>query len=832
MAYGLIYTHTFHQLKGYTTDGEYLIKISKEGYVGSDSEITCTRGSINMNRGGDLLENVQATTLSIGIENTTEGEFKEFREAGWGDYKVVLIADPNGTPVTKFIGYNQSEIYTESYDQPPYTTRVEFTCGLSHLKHVRWQDEDGKISETGKDANSTATVSASLKLDGATNGVKVRVDAATGTHSTHRIRLQRSVDDIVWTDSDRTSTGAGWTIFSDDFGTDYVRLKIETAEGAASTVDWSLTPIYVGQKTIIEVLRLALNKLPSPIKIREFVNIYEDSINSTTTDSMLSQIYVASEVYKEIKEESGLTTEITSFFCHEVIEEILKPFNAHIYQWNGIWYIVRPQEYLDSTMYYREFNANVGTESTVTVDATGNFASNTRTVTGANGASNELVLQASSSEMSIEPPLNRVQVTYNQKNLDVFENDLIRNGCMLNWEIPLAAFPEQTYPSQWDLDGVDYTAFDTKIGILNGGAWFTFEPTAQSTLGAFDNTQHISQQNYGVVTSTADSMQLSFDFNFKWTCQKKSAGTLNSNIPTFFNNDLYLKYEMVIRLGTYYLKGDPTLGYSWTTAVTRATFEQVGMPGTYGTFTANGDVFETITTTLPTLPQTAQINFEIIIYRAYSNFDAFKQTISSDYDMTFTSLGQRCFSLIYLPDGESPVEELVLTHEIDEDENIEEVDVIHGDGTNSISVNSFRISSGLITDSWSRRGAGETEEILPLLLLQLRDLRGEFKRNLSANLIGEFEVFNTIEDTTDVTTEYYINDYDWNVESNEWSVNLAELITSVVAPTNETFVGTKGLPPTTNNINQTPPSEQPPQSKVIQESTTISSEQTNINGYT
>ena len=827
MAYGLIYTHPFKQLTASSPTDEYLIKIYKEGYVGSDSEITCTRGSITMSRDGGLLENVQGTTLSIGIENQTEGQFKEFREAGWGDYKVELIADPNGAPVTKFVGYNQSEIYTEPYDQPPYTSSIEFTDGLSHLKHVRWQDDSGEVSETGVDANDTATVSASLKLDGASNGVRVKIDANTGDQTNHIVTLQRSVDDIVWTNTDRTIQGSGFELATADYGTDYVRLKVTTAEAAASTIDWSLTPIYVGQKTIIEVLRLALNKLPSPLKIREFVNIYEDSINSTTTDSMLNQIYVSADVYKEVKEDDGSSTEITAFFCNQVIEEILKPFNAHIYQWDGIWYIIRPQEYLDSTMYYREFNANVGTESTVTVDATGNWTTNTRTVTGKNGLSTELILVAPSSEMSIEVPLNRVQVTYNQKNLDVFNNDLITNGCFEEWVVPIATLPNQTYPAYWDLFGVDYISYDTKIG----DDWFTFEPTAQATAGTFNALQLISQRNFGVVTATTDSLQFSLDFKFVWSCQKKAAGTANGNLPTFLYNDLYVRYEVKIIFGTYYLSGDPDNGYSWVTADSRATFEQVGMEGTFGTYVANGDVETTITTTLPTLPQTAQVDFQIIIYRPYSNFDAYKQTISSDYNVSFISLGTKCISLVYLPDEENPVEELILHSEIEEDENVEELEVIHGDGTNTISVNSFRISSGLITDSWSRRGAAETEEILPLLLLQLRDLRGEFKKNLSASLIGEFEAFNTIEDTTDVTTEYYINDYTWAVETNEWDCNLMELITSAATITTNTTVGTNDVKQETNNVGGSEPSEPPLESKVVQSSTTLQPEQLSLNGY-
>lgn len=832
MAFGLKYTHNFCQVKGYSTSGEYKIEIYLEGYGGASSELTCSRGSIRMNRGGELLENVQATTLSIGIENRTEGQYKEFREASWGVYKVVLIADPNGTPQTKFVGYNQSEIYTESYDQPPYTTTIEFTDGLSHLKHLRWQDDSAAIEETGKDANSTGTVSASIKLDGAANGARAEVTAVSGAHTNHIIVIQESVDDIVWTDTAPNIQGAGKSIVSGDLGSNYIRLWVGTAEGAASVVDWTLTPVYVGQKTIIEVLRLALNKLPSPIKIREIVNVYEDSINNATTDSMMNQIYVASEVYKETEEKDDIATTVTSFFCNEVIEQILKPFNAHIYQWDGIWYIIRPQEYLDSTMYYREFNANVGTESTVTVDATGNFTTNTRAVTKPTGNANELILVAPSTEMSIEPPLNRVTVTYNQDNLEIFNSNIVRNGCFRLWTTPIPTLPQQTYPTYWNLFGVDYTAFNPKVRVQSIGAdFFRFEPVDQATAGTFDSTKRINQITYNVLTATTDSIQFSFDFQFQWHCQKKSTGTPNPAVPTFLYNELYVKYEVELRLGTYYLSGNPTDGYQWTLLTSRATFEQVGMDGNFGTWVANGGFIQSISTTLPSLPQTASVDVELTIYRPYSNFEAWKQTITTDYDVSFTSLTQKCFSLAYLPSGEAPIEELILHSKIDEDENVEEIETIHGDGTNTISVNSYRLASGVITDSWFRRGVVEAKEILPLLLLQMRDLRGEFKKNLSGLLIGEFEAFNTIEHTTDVVTEYYINDYDWAIETNEWNVNLMELITSTVPIENNTELTIKSLVLDTDNVGGGEPSEPPLESRIISPSNTISPEQLSLNGY-
>ena len=42
----------------------------------------------------------------------------------------------------------------------------------------------------------------------------------------------------------------------------------------------------------------------------------------------------------------------------------------HIFLWDNKWHVIRIQEYTDTTMNWRDFNANVGTESTVTVDGT------------------------------------------------------------------------------------------------------------------------------------------------------------------------------------------------------------------------------------------------------------------------------------------------------------------------------------------------------------------------------------------------------------------------------------------------------------------------------
>jgi len=667
MAYALKYYHNFHQLKSYAGGAtEYRLEIYLEGHAAPPSEIDkIAAGSIELSRSGEMLDNVLGTQLSFRIENKTEGQYKEFRTASWGDYMVKLIFDPNGTPEEKFIGYNQSEIYSEPYDQPPYYSKLEFTCGLSHLKNVRF----------------------------------------------------------------------------DDSGT-----------------------LYTGQKTIIEVLRLALNKLPNPVKIREFVNIYEDSINATTTDSMLNQIYVNADVYRTVEDKDDENTTV-GFFCYDVIEQILKPFNAHIFTGDGFWYIIRTQEYTDSTMYWRQFNPNVGTEGSVGINLTGNFTTNKRTVTGANGLANELVLQAQATEMSIDPPLNRVKITYNQDNLELSQFNLIRNSDFrlrtMNSNILSADY--------WTLTGESWVQSLTLV-LWKSKYWFSFERVAQRIASGFNSNIYLSQSKTGIPTATTDSLQLTFDFWFIANVAMNAGGNSANHPRTWLTTNMYFRFPMEIKIGSYYLEGDANTAYAWTLTPSVATMERKGLDY----FKSNvADVYDFILV-LPTLPENGVRDFDIKIYRPYTNWYSYSTT-NTDYTMTFGYLRHKNVILTYLPDEQAPVEELILYGTIDEDENLEELEVVHGDGTNSVSMNSFRLSNGVITDAWNRRGIADNDEILSILLKQFRDLRSTFLKILSGNLLADLDVYNTIEDTTDVTTQYWMRDYDWSVETNEWNVGLMEL---------------------------------------------------------
>jgi hypothetical protein len=747
MAYALKYTSTFFQVKSYSTSGEWIIKIYEEGYGGGVTTFDPVKDSIQLSRGGDWDTAIRTTTLDFAIYNATESQYIEFADANWGDYKVELIFDPNGTPITKFVGYNQTEIYTEPFDLEGIAS-LTFTDGLSHLEYVRW----------------------------------------------------------------------------DDSGT-----------------------LYTGQKTIIEVLRLALNKLPSPIAIREMVNVYEDSILSTTTDSMLNQIYVDSTLYKEQEKEGGQNNEV-AFMANQVIDEILKPLYCQIYQWNGIWYIWRKQEYKDTTIYYRDFNANVGTESTVTVDGTGNFTANKRSITNKDTVATDIWLPSSPTEKEVTPPLNRVKVTYNQQNLEFANNDIIKDGCFEDITLVSGATTNNGSPTWWTessgLDTTTYFAFNSPSWAFPDHDSFQFDPSSYKTATSLNVLEYIQQTKTDVPTAVTDKIQLSFKAGLVLDIDEV---VLNSGSPTgiinnYINSSMTVTWEILFKIDTYYLSGDNVNGYSWTTTVSNAKFISTGSNIWQVTVISGyANQFKRIpiefNETLPLLPQTGLKDVTFRVYQPYTDIPSYS-TNDPDWTVVIDSLYQGCFSAIYLPDEVDPEQEQILYADIREDEEYLEIDVMHGDGSNTISQGSFRLSTGVITDLWNRRGVVENIPILTILINSLRDDRSDFIDTINGQLIGEFEAYNSFSITINAITKHYALDtFTYNLETNEWDVSLIELETFAHTITLTDSPITTGTEQTTNPVGngQAPdPSNQKTGgggNLVISTSTSTSTNQTNLTNF-
>jgi len=89
-------------------------------------------------------------------------------------------------------------------------------------------------------------------------------------------------------------------------------------------------------------------------EFKEYVNIYEDDMLATASDSPFDQIKIDRDVFKD-------------YYCYEVLSEILRKYNAIIRQKDGVFCIVRPAELIDATVYGRWFTGDT-TKTAITLN--------------------------------------------------------------------------------------------------------------------------------------------------------------------------------------------------------------------------------------------------------------------------------------------------------------------------------------------------------------------------------------------------------------------------------------------------------------------------------
>ena len=750
MAYGQIYRSTFQQIKAHSTT-EWEIKIYKEGYGGAITSFKTSKDSIVIRRDGDLRSHILPTTFEFSVENESEGQFSDFATASWGDYQVLLVKDPNGTPENYYRGYNQSEIYTEPFGDTGggvYPSQLKFTCGLSHLKYVRW----------------------------------------------------------------------------DNSGT-----------------------IYTGQKALIEIIRLATNKIPTALSVREFANIYESTQPATTIDSTLEHIFLDSELFKKMTKEEGAANEESAYMAYDVINEICKSFRCHFFYAGDKWFMIRKQEYKDSTMYYREFLPRVGSESTITVDSVGNWTTNKKSVTNLNNSIADIQFPAADAEKETVQPLNRAKVTFTQQSLDFQNNNLLKNGDFAMIEDPDTTSPitYSGFPKYWtEGSGVDYTTYfacgNGTYGFIDPDtnkyySVYQFNPTSYKSAVIYDATKYIQYEKLGIQVGTADTIQLDFNFFMHVEGDELVSGGFQWLID-YLNEAAKVTFEVQIKIGTYYLTGDATNGYTWGTVAGNTKLEINGF-GSW-TDTSGGwfvDLFN-LNLITPNLPESGLRDVQFRIYQPYTDIPSWS-TATSQASAEILSLSIYDVALNYLPSGLEPVNEQTLYADVFEDENYEEISVIIGDSSNSVSQGALKISTGANTIQWNRRGITENIPILEILLKSLRDDLGGFGEMVNGKLMGEFYGYNTISMTVGaVTTHYLIQSYTQYLERNEWDVSLFKLQTFVssLTVTDSTVINP---PPTPTTLN--PPAGGDPAARTTTTPTvnvgttapiTVGS-QTNLNNY-
>lgn len=689
MAFALKYYHDFKTaIKD--VDITYRIEIFEEGYVGSSSEFEAGSTPIVIERiNADMYEPIRKSTATVNFWNTTNNQFSEFLTASYGTYQIKLVQDPTGTADVKWIGFNQSEIVTEPYLQAPYNTAVKFTCGLSHLAYIPF----------------------------------------------------------------------------DNSGT-----------------------LYEGYKSLIEVLRLCTNKLPTALPYYEAVNIYEDDMNKLTVDSMLAQCLVNVQLYQEINDKVEPNV-VEAWSCYDVIKAILAPFKAHIYQWDNEWRVVRVQEYNTdiSNLYYRRFNANVGTESTLTVASSGN-ESLTYAITDVDkGNTDELVFLGDSAEQELLAPLNKILLNYVESDEGVTGSilSLIKN--------PFFGVVSYQYLWLWTAVNFDDTAYNS-IYFYDNKRWFTYSDSVLASSYNHDTATYITQTKAGVPFTLGDNLKLTLSVRSYLTVSSYDNtewADVNLNTASYYS---YIPVE--IKLGNYYLVGNHIDGLSASTSTSASWSLTQGYflikVKSYSSYTVgatkNGTNTRYLEAQLPTIPATALGDAVVKVYPPYTNTDVFNATHTTQLAIGDYFISD--FDLIYTAQGETEtIEAITLYTEIDEDVNIYEEDLVHADGQLGLSLNAFRVDTGGVypelTNLWDRRGYTDGLTLMELISRQLVDMRGDFVRAISADLVGKINAYNTITYTIGGTiTWYYMNNFKWDVRGQVWQVELIQLedLTSVTPP--------------------------------------------------
>lgn len=124
-----------------------------------------------------------------------------------------------------------------------------------------------------------------------------------------------------------------------------IKLSANDRLGDLSAYRWGSEIGINSSLQLIDIIHRCLSVLNMSLGYRIVANIWEDS-QDDTNDTPFHHTYVDTSCYVD---------ETYDF----VVSEILKSFGAHIYSWEGFWYIERIQEKSSTTVNYIEYSSDL-----------------------------------------------------------------------------------------------------------------------------------------------------------------------------------------------------------------------------------------------------------------------------------------------------------------------------------------------------------------------------------------------------------------------------------------------------------------------------------------
>jgi len=541
--------------------------------------------------------------------------------------------------------------------------------------------------------------------------------------------------------------------------------------------------LFEGQKHLLEMLRLCLNTLPTPLGIQEVINVYEDSQNSGLGDSMMTQTFVWSKIYRETDKNGDSSTE-RGMFINEVLQELLEPQGVRIHQQFGEWRIVRIEELQGADLKFRKFDAKVGDESNTTVES---FGTDTHNVKLKFDTDNPNRLRWSGpGDLNMLPRVRRIKYRYNSDTDIMPDSDLIRNGRFMEWE---TGEP----PYLWTVgSGIDLSSYEARN---SHGAFKSFKFQAVEVQETTVNTDNfISYVNTGVPTSILDKLFIRFTAQLSVSLTGQG-GVASAARIVFLQRDAFINVFLEIKMGDFFLTGDLFTGLQWELSPSDP-FLKLQYTGDHMEIRQNisaGFSFLSKNILTPTLPEDGFKDFSIKMFSPFDGniglFNASNPTSTIDIQDAYVSN----FSAIYRPGGESAINAVNIEAQTDPNAEVFEIEVMNGDGPGFNSAGAYRLSDGLLTSIWDRRGFTDNSGIGNILVNSVFDLRSVYRRMISGVITDTGDLYpqNSVE--TRVATQAgtdtiisLINRISWDVKGTERSVELLE-VSSDLTPLTGSF---------------------------------------------
>lgn len=555
--------------------------------------------------------------------------------------------------------------------------------------------------------------------------------------------------------------------------------------------------LFEGKQSLIEITRRCFNLLPTPLDVREVMNVYEDSMAlSGVADSPLNQLFTNTEAYRRERKDGGETSQ-EALECREVLEMIYGPFGTQIFQEDNKWHLIRTKERQAKTLDYRDFNARLGDEDTITVDGNDTL-SIAKDVTKPNHP--DRVSWMGPPEQPSVRKTERFKITYTTQHILFENNDLLTDGQLQSLTDNGTFFQSLYWNNGTSIDPTDYeTVFRDPIVLsayLPDSNCLVFDADEIEGLSAIDLNVWFGQTKDNVALAATDSFEIAFMQRFDIDyIHPLSVPGLTSATWTAVQNfitytmEAFYEIEMILDDGLtpQYLTGDIDLGYSWTTVPSRAVvkifYNEMNMSGF-------NQEFRLKTIAVPVNPYgiAEVVDFSFKIYGPYSNIPDFLLT-EPDYAAANGMVVDRAMvgelHCTVVDGGAIPPVEVITVEELDPDSIELEMEFSHGDGPSSISQNSYFLADNTPTDAWARRGRTEALKLHNIHLRERVDMQGEvqtsFRGTLAPKSRLKFIERLGIKVTTPTGVRFFnciATEWEWDMLKNEYTGTWQEITDS------------------------------------------------------